>query len=53
MNKETATDDYLPGAVGVPAGGSELKPEQFEAQPVAINGRPADRPWPVVISKRF
>jgi hypothetical protein len=53
MNRGTATNDYRPGAVGVPAGGSELKPEQFEAQPVAINGRPADRPWQVVFSKRF
>jgi hypothetical protein len=44
---ETATEDYLPGAFGVPAGSCGRKLKHVEAQPAAPS-RPAHRPWQVV-----
>jgi hypothetical protein len=47
--KATATEDYLPGAVGEQAWGYVLIPNRTESQPVGTN-LPAERSRQVVFS---
>ena len=52
MNEETATEDYLPGAVSSTVGGCGLYRKDIEIPPAAINCA-SQGPRQVVFSKRL